>query len=147
LRRATGQLSKRSILLNEQLKKLEAEKFTWLPGVSKSSLHAKTMSMDKQVMFVGSFNFDQRSLNINTEIGILFYEPGLAGNSSENFNQHIDKIAFHVELVTDEKGNESMTWTGFDNGKQVVFDSEPYASFWKRLSVNLMRVLPVDSML
>jgi len=133
--------------LNEQLKKVEAKQFTWLPGLSKSSLHAKTMAMDKQIMFVGSFNFDQRSLNINTEIGILFYDPELAGHSSEHFDKYIDKVAFRVGLVTDEKGNESMTWTGFDGGKQVVFDSEPYASFWQKLSVNLMRVLPIDSML
>jgi len=30
---------------------------------------------------------------------------------------------------------------------QIVFYVEPYTSFWKRLSVNLMRVLPIDSML
>jgi len=133
--------------LNEQLKKLEAKRFIWLPGLSKSSLHAKTMSMDKEVMFVGSFNFDQRSLNINTEIGILFYEPELAADTSEHFDSYIDKVAFRVELVTDEKGNESMTWTGYADGKQVVFDSEPYAGFWKKLSVNLMRILPIDAML
>ena len=34
--------------------------FTWLPGLSKSSLHAKTMAFDREIMFVGSFNFDQR---------------------------------------------------------------------------------------
>jgi putative cardiolipin synthase len=133
--------------LNEQLKKLQRERFTWLPGLSKSSLHAKTMAMDKEAMFVGSFNFDQRSLNINTEMGILFYDPELAGNASENFDRYIDMLAFRVKLVTDENGNESMTWTGFVDGKQVVFDSEPYASFWKKLGVNLMRVLPVDAML
>ena len=133
--------------LNEQLKKLQRERFTWLPGLSKSSLHAKTMAMDKEAMFVGSFNFDQRSLNINTEMGILFYDPELAGNASENFDRYIDMLAFRVKLVTDENGNESMTWTGFVDGKQVVFDSEPYASFWKKLGVNLMRLLPVDAML
>ena len=134
--------------LNEQLKKLEAKKFTWLPGLSKSSLHAKTMSMDKEIMFVGSFNFDQRSLNINTEIGILFYEPELATGSYEHFDKHIDKVAFRVELVTDENGNESMSWTGIDsNNNKVVFDTEPYAGFWKRLAVNIMRILPIDAML
>ena len=40
-----------------------------------------------------------------------------------------------------------MTWTGYADGKQVVFDSEPYAGFWKKLSVNLMRILPIDAML
>ncbi|MFW2438922.1 MAG: phospholipase D family protein [Arenicellales bacterium] len=129
--------------LNEELKKLEGKRFTWLPGLSKSSLHAKTMAMDKKTMFVGSFNFDQRSLNINTEIGIVFEDPEIATDSSQHFDEHIDKIAFRVELIDD-----SLRWTGIDeSGKKVVFDVEPYTSFWKRLSVNLMRVLPVDSML
>jgi putative cardiolipin synthase len=133
--------------LNEQFKKAEGKIFTWLPGLSKSSLHAKTMAMDKKTMFVGSFNFDQRSLNINTEIGIVFNDPVIAARSSQHFDQHIEKVAFRVELIKDKNGKESLRWTGTEDGKEVVFDSEPYASFWKRLSVQLMRVLPIDSML
>ena len=133
--------------LNEQLKKVEEKLFTWLPGLSKSSLHAKTMAMDKKTMFIGSFNFDQRSLNINTEIGIVFDDPEIAARSSQNFDEHIDKVAFRVELISDESGNESLRWTGKEKGKTIVFNHEPYTGFWKRLSVNLMRVLPVDSML
>ena len=129
--------------LNEQLKKVEGKLFTWLPGLSKSSLHAKTMAMDKKTMFVGSFNFDPRSLNINTEIGIVFHDPEIAVNSSKHFDGYINKVAFRVELIDD-----SLRWTGVDeSGKKVVFDVEPYTGFWKRLSVNLMRILPVDSML
>ena len=133
--------------LNEQLKKKEAERFTWLPGLSKSSLHAKTMSMDRTTMFVGSFNFDPRSLNINTEIGILFRDPELAGQSAENFDSYIDKIAFRVELVTDDTGKETMRWTGIEDGREVVFTHEPYASLWQRMFVNFLRILPIDSML
>ena len=129
--------------LNEQLKKVEEKQFTWLPGLSKSSLHAKTMAMDKKTMFIGSFNFDQRSLNINTEIGIVFDDPEIAARSSQDFDENIDKVAFRVELIDD-----SLRWTGVDEaGKKIVFDTEPYTSFWKRLGVDLMRVLPIDSML
>ncbi len=133
--------------LNEQLKKLEVKRFTWLPSLSKSSLHAKTMVMDKNVMFVGSFNFDQRSLNINTEIGILFHDTEIAANSSRHFDEHINKVAFRVELITAENGDESLRWTGVEAGNTVVFDDEPYVGFWKKVGVNLMRILPIDSML
>lgn len=133
--------------LNEQIKEIESEKFTWLPGVSKSSLHAKTMSMDGEVMFVGSFNFDQRSLNINNEIGILFNHPGIVSASSKHFHENIKDVAFRVELVRDEEGFEKMRWVGTEYGKEVVFNFEPYTSFWKRLQVNMMRILPIDSML
>ena len=133
--------------LNEQLKKVQGKVFTWLPGLSKSSLHAKTMALDHKAMFVGSFNFDQRSLHINNEIGILFYEPNIAGKAMANFDRNIEKVAFRVELIKSENGKESLRWTGKEDGKEVVFDDEPYASFWQKLSVNLMRVLPIDSML
>jgi putative cardiolipin synthase len=133
--------------LNEQLKKAESKLFTWLPGLSKSSLHAKTMGFDHKALFVGSFNFDQRSLFINNEIGILFYEPELASQSADHFDQNVGKVAFKVELVTDEQGRESMRWIGNEAGKEVIYEDEPYAGFWKKLSVQLMRVLPVDSML
>jgi hypothetical protein len=64
-----------------------------------------------------------------------------------HFDEHIDKVAFRVELIKDKNGSESLRWTGIEEGEEVVFDSEPYTGFWKRLSVNMMRVLPIDSML
>ena len=93
--------------LNEEVKKLQGKLFTWLPGLSKSSLHAKTMTVDKNTMFVGSFNFDPRSLNINTEIGIVFEDPQITTRSSRHFDEQIDKVAFRVELVDD-----ALRWTG-----------------------------------
>ena len=133
--------------LNEQIKKEERKLFTWLPGLSKSSLHAKTMAIDREIMFVGSFNFDQRSLFINNEIGLLLYEPEVAGQAAKVFDAHVDKVAFRVELIRDKGGPESLRWTGTEEGKQVVFHSEPYAGFWRKLTTNLMRVLPIDSMM
>ncbi len=133
--------------LNEQLKKAESKLFTWLPGLSKSSLHAKTMGFDHKAMFVGSFNFDQRSLFINNEIGILFYQPELAAETADNFDKNVAKVAFRVELVTDEQGRESLRWVGQEAGKEVVFEDEPYAGFWQKLAVQVMRILPIDAML
>ncbi len=133
--------------LNEELRKSEAKRFTWLPGLSKSSLHAKTMTIDRKIMFVGSFNFDQRSLNLNTEIGILFHDPKIASHSSEYFDQYANKIAFRVKLVKDKFGKESLRWIGLKDGKQTMFGREPYTSFGKRIGVNLMRLLPIDSFL
>ena len=133
--------------LNEQLKTMQGKLFTWLPGLSKSSLHAKTMAFDHKAMFVGSFNFDQRSMNINNEIGILFYEPALAGETMDSFDENINKIAFSVELVTDANGKESLRWVGMEEGKEVIFYDEPYVGFWKKLAVKVMRILPADFML
>lgn len=35
----------------------------------------------------------------NNEIGILFHEPELAADASKRFNEHVDRVAFKVELV------------------------------------------------
>jgi len=105
------------------------------------------MAFDHKALFVASFNFDQRSININTEIGILFYEPDLARQSMERFDQNIEKVAFRVELVTDAAGKESLRWTGQEDGEMVIYDAEPYAGFGKKLAVQIMRLIPVDFML
>ncbi len=134
--------------LNEQLKQVEEKRFTWLPGLSKSSLHAKTLTIDKKMMYVGSFNFDQRSLNLNTEIGILFHNPKIAGRASKKFDDNINKVAFKVELVKGTFGQGSLRWIGYNkDGKKAIFNREPYTSSGKRIGVNLMRLLPIDSFL
>ena len=40
-------------------------------------LHAKAALVDGDLGFVGSFNFDQRSAWLNTELGVLFDDPAL----------------------------------------------------------------------
>ena len=133
--------------LNEQLKEHEQKIFSWLPGLKKSSLHAKTMAFDREIMFVGSFNFDQRSLHINNEIGMLFWDAETAGQSTDEFDRHIEDVAFRVTLETDDKGKESLRWTGRENGKQVTFDSEPYAGTGLKIAVAFMKLLPIESQL
>lgn len=40
-------------------------------------LHSKAMLVDDRCGFVGSFNFDQRSAFLNTELGVVFEDPRL----------------------------------------------------------------------
>ena len=133
--------------LNEALNSAQRRAFSWLPGLSKSSLHAKTMIFDKRRMFVGSFNFDQRSLHINNEIGLIFEQPELAGPSAEKFDRGIGEVAFKVELHTDASGKESLSWHSMENGKEVVLDTEPYVGFGTKAAVWFIRLLPVESLL
>jgi putative cardiolipin synthase len=132
---------------NERLKKEEQKIFSWLPGLKKSSLHAKTMTFDREIMFVGSFNFDQRSLHINNEIGMLFWDEEAATDSSQEFDRYIEDVAFRVTLETDQRGRESLRWSGRERGEQVVFDAEPYAGILLRTAVALMKLLPIEAQL
>jgi putative cardiolipin synthase len=47
-------------------------------GDSATSVHAKTFSVDRSRIFVGSFNLDPRSDRLNTEMGVIIASPALA---------------------------------------------------------------------
>ena len=42
------------------------------------SLHAKTLVVDSKIVYIGTFNFDPRSENLNTEVGAIIHDPALA---------------------------------------------------------------------
>jgi len=42
------------------------------------ALHAKSMVVDGKIAFIGTFNFDPRSQNLNTEAGVILHHPLLA---------------------------------------------------------------------
>ena len=132
--------------LDESLKDREGKTFTWLPGLAKSSLHAKTMVFDREIMFVGSFNFDQRSLHINNEIGLLFHDPEVAGDAADHFEENVGKIAFEVSFSR-EGGRENLHWTGGQGGPDVVFEKEPYATTMQKLTVGIVKWLPIEAQL
>lgn len=66
---------------------------------------------------------------------------------AENFTEDINHHAFRLQLHTDEDGYEEILWHGFENGKPVTFDVDPHTSFWRRLSVSFMSLLPIESQL
>lgn len=42
------------------------------------ALHAKSMVVDAKTAFIGTFNFDPRSQNLNTEAGVIVHHPTVA---------------------------------------------------------------------
>ena len=42
---------------------------------AKATLHTKAFVVDREQVFIGSFNFDPRSANINTELGVIIKNP------------------------------------------------------------------------
>ena len=42
------------------------------------SLHAKTLVIDSKIVYIGTFNFDPRSENLNTEVGAIIHDEALA---------------------------------------------------------------------
>jgi putative cardiolipin synthase len=131
---------------DESLKSQKGKLFTWLPGLAKSSLHAKTMVFDGETMFVGSFNFDQRSLYLNNEIGLIFRDPEIAGDAAKRFAENVNKVAFKVEFSSEE-GTINLRWVGGQGGPDVLVEEEPYASTLQKLTVGILKWLPIDAQL
>jgi len=112
-------------------------------GNSGSSLHAKTFAVDGERVFVGSFNFDQRSANINTELGFVIESPAIARQIEAEFDYKIPANTYEVRLS--EEGR--LYWLEQQGERQIRHDSEPRAGFWKRSVVFLLSMLPIEWLL
>ena len=113
-------------------------------GSSASSLHAKTFAVDDQRIFVGSFNFDPRSIDLNTEMGLVIDSPVLAGKLGQAMRGTIPQRAYQVLLNPDG----SLYWIARDaKGGITRYDTEPGTSVWKRMGVAILSVLPIDWLL
>lgn len=112
-------------------------------GSSGSSLHAKTFAVDGQHVFVGSFNFDPRSIHLNTELGFVIDSPVLAQQITAVFDGPIRSESYAVQL--DASG--ALYWTEQVDGKTVRHDAEPGAGFWRRAGVLLLSWLPIEWLL
>ena len=78
-------------------------------GSSRSSLHSKSLAIDEQRVFIGSFNFDHRSLDLNTEMGVLIDSPRLGALIARGFEENVRPASFRPRevdgrLVWDDPG-------------------------------------------
>ena len=51
------------------------------------AIHAKSMVIDGETLYVGTFNLDPRSANLNTEVGVLVRTPSLARRVEERIER------------------------------------------------------------
>lgn len=112
-------------------------------GSSATSLHAKTIAVDRSRIFIGSFNLDPRSANLNTELGFVIESPVLAGRLSGFFDTAIPAAAYQVHLSDDGR----LYWTKLQNGERLRYDTEPGTTVWRRAAVEIISWLPIDWLL
>ncbi|MEZ5830161.1 MAG: phospholipase D family protein [Dongiaceae bacterium] len=115
-----------------------------IAGRSRAALHAKAMVFDRETVFMGSFNLDPRSRDINTEIGIMIDSPEVSRQLVEFMDDGVSPgSAYHVTLGRDDK----IEWTAETDGKMVEFHEEPETSWSQRFLIDVLRVLPIDEQL
>lgn len=117
-----------------------------LSGSSESSLHSKAAVFDQQQVFLGSLNFDPRSILWNTEVGILADSPELAREVQRlTLEGTSPAVSYEVRLAGDE-GNRHLIWIAEDQGRQHVLTREPGGA-WRRFNAWISRVIGLERML
>lgn len=107
------------------------------------TLHTKAAVFDRKTIFVGSLNFDPRSLETNSELGIFVDHGALAGQFAQRLDTYIAQHAYRVFL--DEAGE--LAWAFQGQISPEAARSEPEASFYRHLIADLARLLPIKGLL
>jgi putative cardiolipin synthase len=99
-------------------------------STERQSLHAKAFAIDGSQLFVGSFNWDPRSVGVNTEMGVLIESAKLASQLVNSVTSLLPGAAWQVRLNDDDK----VEWVGVADDKEVVFTKPPQTSAWRRFT-------------
>jgi putative cardiolipin synthase len=91
------------------------------------ALHAKSMVIDGTRIFIGTFNLDPRSANLNTEVGVLIESETLGRQLTESIERDI------------RPENSWRTTSGFNPDGEV--------SFWERIKLQFINLFPIDPIL
>lgn len=89
------------------------------------AIHAKTMVIDGETLYVGTFNLDPRSTNLNTEVGVIVNNSKLAGEVESNIEREMGP------------GN---SWDARDN-------PDVHAPFSKRQKLKMWKAMPLEPIL
>jgi len=122
---------------------------------AKSGLHAKTYIFDREQVFIGSFNFDQRSANINSEVGVIYDVPEMAAVIAKSvFDKSINDTTYRVKIAKQdidagdiEIDKGEIYWLEIKDGKEILHASEPETGFWRRFGQGLFSIMPIESQL
>jgi putative cardiolipin synthase len=109
--------------------KVQRELLARTPAAAKApifSLHAKTMVIDGKSVYIGTFNFDPRSENLNTEVGVIVHDEALAR-------------AVEASIETDMAPGNS-----WDAAKD---DPDQYVPRYKRGKTRVLQWLPLRPLL
>ena len=113
-------------------------------GSAGASLHTKAYVLDGRRGFVGSFNLDPRSADLNTEMGVLFDDPVLAQVVRYEY-QRLASPGLSWEAFLDGEGE--VRWRDAAVQPPVVLDTEPESTWVQRLKARVFGWLPIESQL
>lgn len=111
------------------------------------ALHAKLFVFDHASVFIGSLNLDQRSVRLNTEMGLIIDSDTMASTVIARFNELANPDNAY-EVALDDPPHHSaprLVWRTREKGEMVTYGIEPGRSSWQRIEMRLLSFLPLDS--
>jgi putative cardiolipin synthase len=111
------------------------------PGAptERRALHAKIYALDRERLFVGSFNWDPRSHEINTEMGVVIYDHDITTTEVERILATLPGAAWKLRL--NDQGE--VEWLDVSGDEEIVYDVEPQTddSMRRKASLTDIKVL------
>jgi len=112
------------------------------------ALHAKAFVFDRQRVFLGSANLDPRSLELNTEVGLLIESPELAAQIIARFDEFAaSPNSYRVVSESNDAFGPALRWQTSVDGKMIEWTYEPDTTPWQRMKVDLYSFLPIEGQL
>ena len=106
-------------------------------------IHAKTAVFDRNVVFIGSYNLDPRSQNLNTEIGFLVTSDAL-GQAVANSILGDMSPGNSWQVRQNDKGQ--IEWVTIVNGIETIeADNEPLSSNARKMEADLVEPFTPES--
>jgi putative cardiolipin synthase len=113
-------------------------------GSSSASLHTKAAIVDGDRVFIGSFNLDPRSAELNCEMGVWIRSESLADELRVTLDSALSpQNSFEVTLTP----GGGLLWSEIVDGRPVVHRRDPYASLLRRVVTRVLGWLPIESQL
>jgi putative cardiolipin synthase len=106
-------------------------------------LHAKAAIIDREVVFLGSMNFDPRSRDLNTEFGLLIHSPELAEEIRAFTARMAREGSYHLRLDADGK---TLHWLAAGD-EQPLQEFEPGTDPGSRWLLDLLDPLVPEEIL
>lgn len=107
-------------------------------------LHTKCAVIDRQRVFIGSLNFDPRSREHNTEMGLMIDSEVLARQTLELVDRIKRRAAYRVRLSA--TGDEVEWFEQLDDGRETP-RPQPEIGWWRRLWLELLAPIVPEGLL
>ena len=113
-------------------------------GLSGASLHTKAFAIDRDRIFIGSFNFDPRSAPLNSETGFPIASATMAARMSEALRTRMATETLQPELTPEGR----MVWKEtLPDGTIRIHETEPGTTAWQRAVIRVLGWFPIQWLL